>query len=150
MSLGIVGDHEERLFVFFPYVQRFLPCILYLRVDTYDIYGEVFRAVGELQDFSCLFLIYEDILFGAFFTYAQNISASAPFTPIFFTCILFMRQNNLCIFSIYSKFVLQICTQILRIFFFPFKKALLLIYQYMCIKRLAENFVSKALLVFEI
>ncbi len=50
MPLGIVGDHTERLFAFFPYVQRFFTHILCFPVDTFYIYGELFRAVSELQD----------------------------------------------------------------------------------------------------
>jgi hypothetical protein len=56
MPLGVVGDHGERLFAFSPFAQRFFPCILYLRVDTFGGYGELFRVVGELQNFFPRFL----------------------------------------------------------------------------------------------
>jgi hypothetical protein len=47
MSPGVVRDHAESLFAFSPYAQRFFPHILYLRVDTFGVYVEVFRVVGE-------------------------------------------------------------------------------------------------------
>jgi hypothetical protein len=48
MSLGVVGDHAERLFAFSLNAYRSFLCILYLRLDTFGVYGEVFLAVGEL------------------------------------------------------------------------------------------------------
>ncbi len=68
--------HAGRLCAYSPFAHRFFPCILYLCVGIFGIYGEVFRAVGELQDFFPRFLDLRRNSFRAFSTNVyKNIAA---------------------------------------------------------------------------